>query len=142
MFLLIILLLEPLRSGMPNKPRPGKFLKCKGCDKKCYMPLNRLETFKYCSRECKNKFGCTDKIRTICAVCNKEFEHISCRANKAKYCSRICFHRSQIGRGHREFKCQYCGQIFNDSPSVKRKFCSKSCVGKAHKTVFKPIYST
>lgn len=106
------------------------------------MPINRLETFKYCSRECKNKFGCTEQIKANCGVCGNEFEHISSRCNKAKYCSRLCYHRSQIGKGNVEHECQYCKNKFKDSPSVNRKFCSKKCVGKEERSIWKPKYST
>lgn len=105
------------------------------------MPKNRLSTFKYCSRECKNKSN-TIKIKARCAICGELFEHISSRCNKAKYCSRRCYHRSQINRGSAEYICKHCGNSFQDSPSKKRIYCSKGCVNKAEKAQFKPKYST
>ncbi len=120
----------------------GKFLNCIGCNKECYMPKNRLQTFKYCSRFCKDKFGCTELIKANCQICNQPFEHISSRCNKAKYCSRLCYHRSQINKGTKEFTCFYCGKIFLDSPCKIRKFCSIECTGKSERSSWHPKYST
>lgn len=116
-------------------------VKCVCCKKEIYMPKNRLKSFKYCSRECKDK-SLTVQITSKCKICENIFTHISCRTNTAKYCSRICYHRSQINRGSKEFKCQFCEQLFYDSPSVKRKYCSIKCVNKKKKEEWHPVYST
>lgn len=141
MFFPIVSLLVPLRSGM-NKPRSGKILICKGCNKECYIPKYRIKTFKYCSKACKNKFGCTEQIEAFCEVCNSPFTHISSRCNKAKYCSAKCYQKSRIGRGLTEYKCLHCEKPFLDSLSRGRKYCSKSCVNKQSKSEWKAKFTT
>lgn len=112
-----------------NKPRTGKFIECVGCKRQFYIPINRFDTAKYCSRKCKDKFGCTEKIKAVCGICGKEFYHISSRCNKAKYCSRLCYHRSQKGRGSQEYECATCHVKFMGSPSKRYKFCTPKCRG-------------
>ena len=140
-FLLIVLWLEPFFNGMPNKPRTGKYIECLHCSKEFYIPINRFETAKYCSRRC-SALATRSRQITKCAICGNKFEHIGCRANNAKYCSRACYHKSQIGRGTKEFKCQHCDKIFLDSPSVKRKYCSRACINKKNKKIWKADFTT
>jgi len=99
------------------------------------------KTSKYCSRSCKAKAE-RIQLKAPCGFCGKEFEHISSRVNKAKYCSKICYHRSQIGKGSKQFNCLYCNKIFFDSNCKKRKYCSIQCVKKPQREVFSPKYST
>jgi endogenous inhibitor of DNA gyrase (YacG/DUF329 family) len=117
-------------------------VKCLGCGKECYMPKNRLDTFKYCSRTCKNKFGNITKIIATCGICNKEFSHISSRANNAKYCSRRCYYDSQKMKGKKEYKCHHCEKVFIGHAAHKRKFCSKECVGKNTRSIWQPKFTT
>lgn len=124
-----------------TKPHTGKFIKCLGCQNDFYIPINRFETAKYCSRICKNKF-CTVQIKAKCAICNTEFEHISSRCNKAKYCSRKCYHKAQHLKGTVEYTCLHCNKVFLDSPSHKRKYCSRECVNKPKLQVWNPKYTT
>lgn len=102
---------------------------CLFCNKKLYMPKNRLKTFKYCSRACKDKSNKV-QIERNCAVCDKKFTHISSRCNKAKYCSRLCYHRSQKGKGSQEFTCATCNKKFMGSPSKRYRFCTTKCRGE------------
>lgn len=117
-------------------------VKCFGCGIEVYIPAYRINTFKYCSRECKNKFGCIQKITSECKICSEIFTHISSRANKAKYCSRKCYHKSQIGKGLTTFLCRHCGNQFLDSLSRERKYCSRKCTQKNRKETFKPSFTT
>lgn len=124
------------------KPHTGKIINCFGCFKEFYIPKNRFTTAKYCSRECKNKFGCTEKIKRVCEICKNEFEHISSRCNKAKYCSRKCYHKAQHKKGKTTYKCIHCEKVFQGSLSHNRKFCSKECVGKSQRQIWKPKFTT
>lgn len=99
-----------------------------------------IETAKFCSKKCKDKNN-TIRIEADCLICGKHFEHISSRCNKAKYCSRRCYHRSQIGKGLTEYTCEHCGKKFNDSFSHPRKYCSIECVKKKYHTIWKPGFS-
>jgi hypothetical protein len=127
---------------MPNKPRTGKVLKCLICQTEKYIPLNRLSTFKYCSRRCQALASC-ERLTTQCEICNSKFEYIACRLNKAKYCSRKCFYKSQYKpKVGVDYICQHCEVIFKDSPSKNRKFCSKACTKKKKKSEWHPKFST
>ena len=112
-----------------TKPHSGKFIKCWNCKKEFYIPKNRYNTAKYCSKKCKDKFNVIH-IKANCKICGKEFEHISSRCNKAKYCSRLCYHRSQKGKGSKEYECANCHKKFMGSPSKRYKFCTPKCRGK------------
>ena len=114
---------------------------CKFCKKGKYVKPYLLKTFKYCSRSCL----ALDKrvhIKADCAICGKKFEHVSSRCNKAKYCSRRCYHKSQIGKGGAIFKCYHCGIEFRDSLCRDRKYCSSKCVGKANREIWKAKFTT
>jgi hypothetical protein len=128
---------------MPNKPLTGKFIKCLGCNNDFYIPINRYDTAKYCSRKCKDKF-CTIRIKEKCLVCNNEFEHISSRCNKAKYCSRTCYYKAQNKNGSVTMKCKHCDVEFKASPSdiAKRKYCSKQCTSKGNHKEWHPNFTT
>lgn len=108
------------------KVKTGKILKCAYCGKEVYVPKNRLNSFKYCSRSCLAK-GYLNRGVSICPICGKEFEYISCRTNKAKYCSRSCYYKAQHLKGSIDVVCKNCGKIFKTSPSHKRVFCTKEC---------------
>ncbi len=116
-------------------------VKCFGCGKECYMPKYRLETFKYCSRECKNKSNIIH-IKTDCQICGNVFNHISSRCNKAKYCSRKCYYESLKNKGKKEYHCFHCEKIFFGHAAHKRKYCSKACVGKSIKSIWNPKFTT
>jgi len=124
-----------------TKPHTGKFINCLQCSNEFYIPRNRFDTAKYCSRKCQ-ALHVRELIIRCCNICGKEFEHISSRCNKAKYCSRVCYHKSRKGRGTRFYKCKYCKKEFKDSPSKNRIYCSKACVNKSEKEIFTPKYST
>lgn len=119
--------------------KTGKILKCAYCGKEVYVPKNRLNSFKYCSRSCLAK-GYLNRGVSICPICGKEFEYISCRTNKAKYCSRSCYYKSQRLKGSMDVICKCCGKIFKDYPSHKRVFCSKECKRKFELSVFKDSF--
>jgi 5-methylcytosine-specific restriction endonuclease McrA len=58
-----------------------------------------------------------------CINCNKVFYVKEYRLKTAKWCSMTCRKLN--------FKCLLCGNDIIDSPSRKRKFCSKPCANKA-----------
>ena len=138
--MLIVLLLLPLDNGMIKS---GSYLKCLNCNKECYIPKNRINKFKYCSRSCGALYVRT-LIKKNCKICNKEFEHISSRSNTAKYCSRTCYYKGQKLNGTITLLCMHCKKEFNGSPSHigKRKFCSRDCQNKESHKIFKPAFST
>lgn len=122
------------------KPHTGKYINCKYCNKSFYIPINRFETAKYCSRKC----GALDvrvQIKANCLICNKIFEHISSRANKAKYCSRECYYKSRHLKGTKEYTCRHCNKKFFNPPSTKRKYCSRECINKESKANWKPSFT-
>ena len=108
------------------KKLTGRIAICKNCGKEVYIPPNRFNSFKFCSRRCIALFY-RIKHNSICAFCGNTFEHSSSRANKAKYCSRKCYYKSQHLKGSIEVACKNCGKIFRTSPSHKRVFCTREC---------------
>jgi len=44
--------------------------------------------------------------------------------------------------GTKQYKCHHCNKVFFDSPSCKRKYCSKQCVNKSNSKVWKPKFTT
>jgi len=124
-----------------SREKQGKILACKFCGEKKYVPLGRMQAYKYCSRKC----GALDsRVRTTinCKICGTQFTSLSSQSNPKKYCSKHCYYQSQVGRGLTSYTCQYCEKTFLDSASHKRKYCSKSCVNKANYKVFKPSFTT
>lgn len=64
-------------------------------------------------------------MRKICAICGKQFN--SLYAN-AKYCSRVCYHKSTIKYPTKQ--CPICKKQFLANPAVATKFCSRKCWNK------------
>lgn len=114
---------------------------CNFCKIPYYVKPYLIKTSRYCSLSCKGKSERT-KIKANCLICNKIFEHISSRCNKAKYCSQKCRYRAQRNKGRTQYKCQHCHKKFNAPLSTKRKYCSKACVNKSSKLTFKPSFTT
>ncbi len=106
--------------------KTGSELPCQHCGKIVYVPKNRLESFKYCSRSC---LAHAAKVQVIanCVTCGNEFSHISSRSNKAKYCSRSCYYKAMNKKGTVEKKCLFCNETFFTSPSADKDCCSKQC---------------
>lgn len=77
-----------------------------------------------------------------CEHCGKSFTRIASRAQKAKYCSKGCYTKASQLKRSVLHSCRYCGEPFKDSPSVRRVYCSKACVNKAEKTVWKATFAT
>lgn len=124
-----------------TKPLTGSYLNCLNCNKSCYIPKNRLLTFKFCSRSCGALYV-RISIKRNCEICNKEFEHISSRSNKAKYCSRLCYYKSKGNQGKFTYTCHHCHKEFIGHAAHSRKFCSKKCVGKSNKETWRGTFST
>lgn len=95
----------------------------------------------YCSLRCK---GLAERVQVdaICAICGGPFTHISSRCNKAKYCSRVCYYRSMIGRGRTHYTCRHCGKAFFGSASHKRVYCSRACNAKERLATWRPSFIT
>ena len=70
------------------------------------------------------------RVALVCEVCGEEFQVKPSRANKARYCSRACFHTS-IPKRSGEIVCQTCGTRFTARLSQKRQYCSRECWGKS-----------
>lgn len=110
-----------------NRLKTGLSLPCKHCGKVVYVPKNRIDSFKFCSRSCLAS-AARISIVANCATCGNEFSHISSRSNKAKYCSRGCYYKAMTKKGTVEKKCLFCDSVFFTSPSADKDFCSKQCV--------------
>lgn len=125
------------------RPFQGINKNCINCNIEFYVPKHRIQTQKFCSRNCKDSMP-GKRIKTICIICHNEFEHILCRANKAKYCSRKCYHKAQSTKGSIDFKCIHCDKPFKGSPSDigKRKYCSRACINKENHKTFEASFTT
>jgi len=77
-----------------------------------------------------------------CNECGAQFNHISSRANKAKYCSPTCYHKAMHKKGNTQYKCVHCNIDFLGSLSHKRKYCSRACTNKFSKDVWKAKFTT
>ncbi len=99
------------------------------------LSCNTVKSF--CQR--RNLGGKTDKSANkqkdviLCAFCGKEVPQAEHRKLK-KYCSDTC--RMNWWKDHRhlivrksvtDFRCLYCGRVFMDYGSAKRKYCSHEC---------------
>ena len=82
----------------------------------------------------KNRFPKT------CLICGTDFTVPKHRADKAKYCSEQCRYKAMYKVV--KHNCVHCGKEFEDSPSVKRKYCSRACVQKVALKDWKPKFST
>ena len=121
----------------------GKYKSCLNCGKEQYVPPYRIDTYKFCSRKCGHQHQSkNDRVNLNCVICNAKFSVISHRKNKAKYCSRKCYYKGMLTKGSVRHECQHCAKEFWDSPSVKRKYCSKACVNKTKKETFEPKFTT
>lgn len=105
-------------------------MQCGCCGVMVYVPPNRFDTFKFCSRSCAAS-AARVHIKAKCETCGSDFEHISSRANKAKYCSRSCYYKAMNTKGSEARKCAYCGGEFKTSPSNQKRFCSVRCTKDA-----------
>ncbi len=108
------------------KHKTGKNIQCTQCSQLFYIPLNRFETAKYCSRSCKWK-GEASNHNINCEICGKNFTVIHTRKDIAKYCSRSCYYKAQHLKGSIKVFCKHCNNSFRKSPSTNRVFCSVKC---------------
>lgn len=106
------------------------------------VPFYRQSTFKCCSRKCARAYQ-AEKNACVkaCVVCNAGFRVTSTRSESAKYCSNLCKGRAMKGRGSVRHECTHCHAEFWDSPSKNRKYCSRACVNKASKTIWRPTFT-
>lgn len=123
------------------KKKTGKTINCKICDSEFYVPINRIKTAKFCSNKCKGKSSHTIQ-KSNCKICNNEFEYSHARIGVAKYCSRKCYYKAMHTKGSVIVNCKHCGKEINCSPSEKRVYCSKQCIGKESQKTFHPNYTT
>lgn len=114
---------------------------CSHCKIQFTVPAYRKETALFCSLKCK-AFAARQQIIADCAECGNKFTHISSRANKAKYCGPECYHKAMSRKGKTKYQCVHCGIDFLGALSQKRKFCSRACVNKAAKEIWRPDFAT
>ena len=128
---------------MGGKKNQGEIKKCLNCGKEEYIPPYRLSSHKFCSRSCAYEWKSkNERLHMNCVTCGNIFSFPKAREKTAKYCSDPCRYKAMVGRGSVQYKCQHCDKTFLSSPSTNRKYCSKACVNKANKSVFKPKFST
>lgn len=88
----------------------------------------------FCCQPCifawKNKQS--NEERT-CRNCGKSFLFYLIQARDdrdGQFCSVSC-HWAYVRSQQPEHKCPRCGKVFTDSPSIRRKYCSLECSGRA-----------
>ena len=115
---------------------------------------------KYCSRECKKLFNknnatSTKKVEIKCQQCRSEFFRPLSQSHSAKFCSKTCRDEStkkkckvcirgissrirdgicydcRLKQRRIQHVCKLCGKNWSDLPSVRKKFCTRSCQWKA-----------
>lgn len=90
----------------------------KYCCKNCKKRANVLTVLKKRSKQRKEKFDATDKIKK-CLVCGKEFE-VRQQYRKQKYCSEKCLNKSEkLFGGKQERDLEYKNQIRFDGNKYK-----------------------
>lgn len=115
--------------------------KCLHCTGPYTTPHYRKHLSKYCSRRC-TALATRITYETICQICNKTFEHIASRCNKAKYCSQKCYRKAVSQKGTFKYTCFHCNKIFMSYRRLGRKYCSRACVNKTNKKIWKGKYTT
>ena len=85
---------NPLLKSLGFKPRTGKIVSCKICEKEFYVKPSRVKTARYCSRKCHHKgIETGGRIKCKCKVCGKiyfTFRSQIKRMRGSKYCSKKC----------------------------------------------------
>ncbi len=98
-------------------------------------------------------------ITLICKYCSNPFQVKPYRKDIAVCCSRKCLWHitkserepkrlqqiiGKIAHNNRSisFTCLHCGSTFKDSRCRTRKYCSKQCVNKAEKSIWKAKFTT
>lgn len=71
------------------------------------------------------------KIDKKCLTCESSFRVYPYQIESKKYCSRKCYHSSQIVRISN--KCLFCKKQFTFQPYRQKKYCSKQCQSSGHK---------
>jgi len=125
------------KSGKYKIPlaKTGKNIKCKSCNKKVYVPLNRISLFKFCSRDCYLSDHSKNTVTKICGTCNKEFKSSKIGGGiDNKFCSRKCYlvyHKKIWKRA----TCPGCSKLFKIPANQKwpRKTCGVKCARKITK---------
>lgn len=77
-------------------------------------------------------------IKLNCKECHNDYEVIDSRAEKSKYCSRLCADKSKPSKPNTV--CTECGTEFHQKESVKKRykrthgyFCSTRCIATFRK---------
>ncbi len=123
-----------LCSGLSRRKRI--MITCEACGRIFETHECKKERKKYCSKECKYN---SKRIRQIlkCSYCLKDFvlpmAQAKSRLNRGKeiYCSRKCCWKAKEKRT--TVQCIVCGKTISVhlSGANRKKYCSKSCMGKA-----------
>jgi hypothetical protein len=106
--------------GKISTKRNGKIKQCIFCNKEFYVAKHKMNTKKYCSKDCYTKCSNNTLIKK-CEKCGKEFK--SYGSNHRQYCSRKCGYNSET------ITC-VCGKVFTRGVSLHRKYCSRECRDK------------
>lgn len=109
-------------------------------------PYEQRQGRRFCSIACARKSwgavvkaqGMAKPIGSICPQCGAYFKYktyyrgdrVYYVARTQKYCSKLCHHRSKVGRRQQK-RCDYCGEEIATYRSLKssRTYCSRKCYG-------------
>jgi len=115
---------------------------CEFCYSNFIVPFGQRKR-KFCSKSCASRARIglrNSKTRSICVICNKEFEHYGSRILCSRKCNRIYMSQMRIGDNNpirkthpQEIRiCKECNKEFKFSrdglhKNQDRFFCSKEC---------------
>lgn len=102
---------------------------CEHCGKADFIPKNRLNRYRYCSKECRASSK-KKRIKYNCEYCLRECETTPYKYNRSKnhFCSHTCAdtYRKIIKTVYN--KCELCGKWHPVILSkVNQRFCSTEC---------------
>lgn len=108
----------------------------------CGRPLHRKQV-KFCSRDCRHAYEQARLIAKTCEYCGREYRVVPSLADRARFCSRVCYdrYRATRPRGHHRrssttdvvVRCAFCGQEIQPTKYRLRQtksgrlFCSLQC---------------
>lgn len=127
---------------MKKRDIDGKFIntlkdkKCKACSS-IFYPKSSFQ--KYCSLECNYKskkgigLGRKSGVYIKCKNCSKELYIYPSRIGNRKYCSKECAKIDDYGFIPKDKNCEWCGNIFTITGSLRTqdKYCSSVCKKEA-----------
>lgn len=112
------------------------FCECGECGLKVKKKGNRFIN----GHNRKGKKMALKRITKICRWCGSKFEVQPSRSEDAKFCSKVCSHKSKsvTTKGNLSFRykareirtCKYCNKDYEVIFTSTRQFCSRKCYGK------------